>query len=350
MQSDTMKRWVLTPATGGGRELKLQEAPIPEPGPGQVRVKVHAAALNYRDLLVLADQYGSTTAPDLVPLSDGAGVVDAVGAGVESWTVGDRVISVYFSGWADGPPVPGKGLGLGSGTEDGMLAEYVVLAADRVAKAPGTLSLTEASTLPCAGLTAWTALRGNRPYGTRLLGTDDTVLVLGTGGVSLFAAQLARAFGAQVWATSGSNSKRPHLSTLGVAGVINYSQVESWGEQVFAATGGAQIVVNAVGGRSMDQAIAAVSPGGEIAYPGLLDFADSPPDLLTLMDKAASIRGVAVGSTAASDDLVAAVDRLHVHPVLDQVVAFGDAPRAYERHAARESFGKVVVEMGAAHG
>ncbi|GAB7036961.1 MULTISPECIES: zinc-dependent alcohol dehydrogenase family protein [Catenuloplanes] len=348
MQSDTMNRWALVPAEGGGQELTLQVVPIPQPGPGQVRVKVHAAAINFRDLLVLDGRYGVAAAPELVPLSDGAGVVDAVGAGVESWQTGDRVISVYLRGWADGAPGPDMGLGLGSGTENGMLAEYAILAADRVTAAPRTLSLTEAATLPCSGLTAWTALRGNRPYSVRPLGVDDTVLVLGTGGVSLFAAQLARAAGAQVWVTTSDRSKHDRLVALGIAGVVDYTEVESWGEHVFAATGGARIVVNSAGGRSMDQSIAAVAFGGDVAYVGLFDFAGTPPDLLGLMVKAASIRGVAVGSSAAQDDLVATVDRLRVRPVIDGVVDFFDAPAAYSRHSSRESFGKVVIEMDAA--
>ncbi|WP_041842104.1 zinc-dependent alcohol dehydrogenase family protein [Actinoplanes friuliensis] len=343
-----MNRWTLTPGAGGGHELTLQTAPVPEPGPGQIRVKVHAAAMNYRDALVRDGHYGSTAASELVPLSDGAGVVDAVGAGVETWTAGDRVISVYFQGWADGAPGPGKGLGLGSGTENGMLAEYAILSADRVTAAPATLSLTEAATLPCAGLTAWTALLGNRPYNARQLDADDTVLVLGTGGVSLFAVQLARAFGAQVWATTSDAGKRERLSGLGVAGVVDYTDVPSWGEHVFAATGGAQIVVNSAGGRSMDQSIAAVAFGGEIAYMGLFDFADVSPDLLTLMSKTASIRGVAVGSVAAQNDLVAAVDQWGVRPVIDEVVPFVDAPSAYERHLSKDSFGKVVIQVDAA--
>ncbi|MFG1609682.1 NAD(P)-dependent alcohol dehydrogenase [Actinoplanes sp. NPDC049265] len=348
MQTDTMRRWVLVPRAGGGHELVLRVVAIPEPGPGQIRVRVHTAAINFRDLLVRDGRYGSAAAPELVPLSDGAGVVDAIGAGVTSWAAGDRVVSVYFQGWADGDPSSGKGLGLGSGTENGMLAEYVILPADRVTVAPGTLSLTEAATLPCSGLTAWTALHGNRPYGARTLGPGDTVMVLGTGGVSLFAAQLALASGAQVWATTGDAGKRERLSNLGIAGVVDHTEVEAWGERVFAATGGAQIVVNAVGGRSMDQALAAVAYGGEIAYLGLFDFVSTPPDLLTLMDKAASIRGVAVGSAAAQDDLVAAVDRLGVRPVIDQVVDFTDAPDAYERHLAKGVLGKVVIEMDTA--
>jgi NADPH:quinone reductase-like Zn-dependent oxidoreductase len=149
-----MTRWTLTGAPASGIDSLTRDiAPVPEPGPGEVRIRVHAASLNFRDVLVCNGMYPVPTAPGLVPLSDGAGVVDAVGPGVGSWSVGDRVVSVYFKGWADGAPGPAVGLGLGSGAEHGMLAEYVVQRADRIVAAPSGLSLTEAATLPCAALT-----------------------------------------------------------------------------------------------------------------------------------------------------------------------------------------------------
>jgi NADPH:quinone reductase-like Zn-dependent oxidoreductase len=348
MSTATMKRWVLRGNGGAPARLDLQSVPIPEPGPGQVRLRVHAAALNSRDLAVRENRYGLPSAPDLVPLSDGAGIIDAVGPDVERWVPGDRVITVYFDGWPDGAPGPQMGQGLGSGAENGVLAEYAILAADRIVRAPASLSLTEAATLPCAALTAWTAIRGNRPYRARELGPDDTVLVLGTGGVSLFTVQLAGLLGARVWVATGSPGKRRQLEKLGVAGVVDHGHAGRWGRDVFDRTGGAQLVVNTVGGGSLDQAIAAVGYDGEIAYLGLFDFAGAAPDLLSLMGKGASIRGVAVGSAAAAGDLVAAVDKHGLEPVIDRVVDFADAPQAYDRHAQRDSFGKIVVEMVAA--
>jgi NADPH:quinone reductase-like Zn-dependent oxidoreductase len=172
--------------------------------------------------------------------------------------------------------------------------------------------------------------------------------VLGTGGVSLFAAQFARGFGAEVWATTSNPAKRTRLTELGVTGIVDYDSVDTWGQYVFDATGGARIVVNSAGGRSLDESIAAVAFGGEIAYMGLFDVADRSPDLLALMSKAASIRGVAVGSVAAQNDMVSAIDAIGIRPVIDEIVGFSEAPAAYERHISTQSFGKVVVQLDAA--
>ncbi|EXU69213.1 alcohol dehydrogenase [Streptomyces sp. PRh5] len=344
-----MAQWVLPRGQASGiGTLTRRVVPIPEPGPSQVRIKVHATSLNFRDILVADRMYPVPAGADLVPLSDGAGVIDAVGPGATPWSVGDRVVSVYFSGWGDGPPAPSMGLGLGSGSENGMLAEYVLLPADRVVRAPDSLSLTEAATLPCAALTAWSAVRGNRPYRARPLNAEDTVLVLGTSGVSLFALQLAKASGAQVWATSSSESKLERLRQLGVAGTVNYRTTPRWGEQIFARTGGAQLVVNAAGSGSMDQAIAAVAFDGDIAFMGLFDQAGAVPDLMTLMGKAASIRGVAVGSRAAFRDLADTIDEYAIEPIIDRVVPFDEAPEAYRVQSSSTQFGKVVIEMVAA--
>jgi NADPH:quinone reductase-like Zn-dependent oxidoreductase len=344
-----MIQWVLPGGPACGIEsLTRRTVPIPEPGPSEVRIRVHATSLNYRDILVANRMYPVPAAPDLVPLSDGAGVIDAVGSDAGPWSVGDRVASVYFRNWEDGPPGPTMGLGLGSGSENGMLAEYVVLPADRIVPVPKSLSLTEAATLPCAALTAWSAVRGHRPYRTWSLGPQDTVLVLGTSGVSLFALQLAKAAGAQVWATSSSDDKLRRLRRLGVAGTVNYRSTPHWGDEVFAHTGGAQLVVNAAGTGSLDQAVAAVAFGGDIAFMGLFDQAESVPDVMTLMARSATLRGVAVGSRGAFGDLVDAVDEYAIEPIIDRVVPFDEAPEAYRLQFSGAQFGKVVIETVAA--
>jgi NADPH:quinone reductase-like Zn-dependent oxidoreductase len=344
-----MIQWVLPGGQSSGTEsLTRRTVPIPEPGPSEVRIRVHAASLNHRDLLVANRTYPAPAAPDLVPLSDGAGVIDAIGADAGPWSVGDRVASAYFRNWEEGPPGPAMGLGLGSGSENGMLAEYVVLPADRIVAVPKTLSLTEAATLPCAALTAWSAVRGDRPYRTRSLGPQDTVLILGTSGVSLFALQLAKAAGARVWATSSSDDKLQWLRRLGVSGTVNYRSTPHWGEEVFAHTGGAQLVVNAAGTGSLDQAVAAVAFGGDIALVGLSDHAESVPDLVTLMGKSATLRGVAVGSRAAFGDLADVVDEYAIEPIIDRVIPFDEAPEAYRLQFSGAQLGKVVIETVAA--
>ncbi len=339
-----MRRWIVQAGATSLENLLLQEAPIPEPGPGEVRLKVHAVSINYRDQIILTGQLGQTLTADVVPLSDGAGEVDAVGPGVEQWAVGDRVTSLYMEGWADGPPIPGLGFGLGSNEHGGLLAEYVILKADRVAAAPKSLSLLEAATLPCAALTAWTALNGDRPYARRV-GPGDQVLVLGTGGVSLFALLLAQAVGARVIGTSSQPDKLDRLRALGAIDAVNYRETPNWGEVVFARTGGVQRVVNSAGGSAMDQAIAAVGYGGEIAFMGLFDRATTSPPLLFLMMKGASIRGTAVGSAAAYRDLLHAIDAHGIKPPIDRVFSFAEAKEAYQAAVSPELFGKIVIKL-----
>jgi len=341
-----MRRWILKANATSLDGLVLEDAPLPEPGPGEVRVRVHAASLNYRDQIILTGQYGVKVTEDLIPLSDGAGAIDAVGPGVATWSVGDRVTSLYFKNWRDGPPIPGMGFGLGSPRdgEQGMLAEYVILAADRVAAAPKSLSFIEAATLPCAALTAWTALNGDRPY-TRRIGQGDKVLALGTGGVSLFALLLARAAGAEVIGASSQDEKRERLRALGATDTVNYQTTPTWGEVVFGRTGGVDRVVNAAGGAAMDQSIAAVGYGGEVALMGLFTMADAPPNFVLLMTKGASIRGVAVGSAAAYADLVAAVDAASLKPPIDRTFGFEEAKDAYRAQISPHLFGKIVIDV-----
>jgi len=350
MSSGIMQRWVLTRSSGGRHDLVSQHVPVPEPGPGQVRMRVHAAALDRRDLLVRDGRADVRAASGLVPLGQGAGVVDAVGHGVDRWAPGDRVVSVFLGDWPDGAPGPHAGHGLGSGGEDGLLAEYVVLPADRVTGAPAGVSLAEAATLPTAGLTAWTALRGNRPYARAVLAPGDTVLVVGDSGVALYAAQLAAAWGATVWAVARGPASTELWDAVGVVGSIDCAAVPHWGRRVHDRTGGAQVVVDCSGGASLSECLAAVARGGEVACtgPGSPGVFDAVPNLRTLLDRGASLRGADVGSRAALDDLVLAVDELGLEPMLGRVVDFADAPAAYDHLDGHEASGHVVVEVVAA--
>jgi NADPH:quinone reductase-like Zn-dependent oxidoreductase len=237
----TMRKWVLKAGATSLQDLYMETVPIPTPGIGQVRVKIKAASINYRDQIVLTGMYGSLTT-DIIPLSDGSGEIHALGEGVTAWKVGDRVTTVYAAEeWIDGPPTPGLTFGLGAEGMDGVLAEYVILSDKRVTYAPSNMSFIEASTLPCAGLTAWTALNGDRPY-AKPVKKGNRVLTLGTGGVSLFALLLAKAMGAETIGTSSNEEKLQKLKDLGADQVINYVESENWGEIAFVSVPKSQTV------------------------------------------------------------------------------------------------------------
>ncbi len=338
-----MKRWIIKAGSTSLDGLVVEDVALPEPGTGEVRVKVHAVSLNARDQIILRGASGIATS-DFIPVSDGAGEIDAVGADVGGWSVGDKVTALYFRDWIDGPPTGAQGWGLGSDGEDGMLAEYVVLRADRVTPAPRTLSFEEAASLPCAALTAWTALNGDRPY-TRRIGKGDRVLVTGAGAVALFALLFAKAAGADVVATTGKDEKVERLRALGASDVVNYRAEPRWGEVAGTRVGGFDRVVNAAGGRSLDQAIAALAPGGEVAFMGLFDQAETPPNLIGLMMKGATIRGTSVGGALAYRDMVEFIDTHGLKPPISQRFAFNDARAAYEAAASGDAFGKVIVML-----
>lgn len=338
-----MKRWIVKAGATSLDGLVQEDVSLPEPGTDEVRVRVHAVSLNYRDQIILGGAFGAAQA-DFIPVSDGAGEIDAVGATVDGWSVGDKVTGIYFRDWADGPPPGTSGWGLGSDGEDGMLAEYVILKASRITALPTTLSFAEAACLPCAGLTAWTALNGDRPY-RRPIGKGDRVLVTGTGAVALFSILFARAAGAEAVATTSRDEKAAAVRALGAADVLNYRTEPNWGEAAAARHGGFDRVVNAAGGRSIDQAIAALAPGGEIALMGLFEQADAPPDLVGLMTKGGVIRGTSVGSAMACRDMVDFIDTHGIKPPVAQRFAFDQAPDAYRAAAAGEALGKIVIHV-----
>ncbi len=331
-----MKRWILKAGSSTLEELRMEDVPKPEPGPGEVRVRVHAVSLNYRDQLVVRGTFGDM-ARDLVPIADGAGEIDAVGSGVKDWKVEDRVVELYFKDWLTGPPHANMGRGLGAGDEDGMLAEYVVLPAARLAHAPDGLNYAEASTLPCAAVTAWSAL-----YGANPIGRQSSVLVVGTGGVSLFAAQLALAIGAKVFAVTSQDAKRDRLFALGVSDVVNYKTTPDWGKAIFQRTGGVHKVVDAAG--SLNQSLAALRPGGEVALMGLMTN-DGPPSPMTLMARALNIRGISVGNAEAYHALAESLQTHNIKPIIDRTFRFDQAREAYQAQVSPDLFGKVVIQV-----
>lgn len=323
--------------------LVREEVPVPEPGAGEVRVRVRAVSINYRDQLLLRAWYGRLPGRDLVPLSDVAGEIDAVGEGVGGWSVGDRVTNLHFKAWEDVPSATGDAdLGLGALDDDGVLAEYVVLPAGRLTRAPSTLGFAEAATLPVAGVTAWHAVAAYRP-----VVQGQKVMIIGSGGVSLFALQLSLAVGAEVFAVVRQDAKGERLKQMGASAFVNSVDNPKWGAAIFeAAGGGVDKAVDTVGMGTLNQSIGALGAGAELALVGLFEMeGDDPVDVMSLMGKVASLRGVAVGSHRMHRDLVEAVERYDIRPVIDSRFAFADAREAFRAQTSPGVFGKVVIEI-----
>lgn len=335
--SSSQHRWQLS--AFGRENLKLVEAPIPAPGPGEVLVRVSAVALNYRDLLIIRDGMGMPVQPPLVPGSDMSGEVVAVGAGVSEFDPGDRVISTFFSGWQDGIQPRGS-LPLGV-PGPGMLAEYVVLGEDSLVLAPASLEPGQASTLTCAGLTAWHALveaGSTRP--------GDTVVVIGTGGVALFAVQLAKAHGARVIVVSGSDEKLERARQLGASHGINRQRTSDWSGQVREITAGrgADHVLELAGGDNFGRSLAALTQGGRLSLIGNLQGDQLQSNVYPLLQGRLKVQGVGVSHRRALEDLVRAVEWLALKPVVEREYAFADLPAALD-HLERGAFGKLVVRL-----
>jgi len=335
-----MKAYQLT-ATTGPDALRLVELPEPKPARGQVLVRVRATSLNYRDLLVSDGRYGKVSLP-LIPLSDGAGEIAAVGEGVMRWKTGDRVTGTFFQGWSSGPfrrEMANTALG---GALNGMLAEYVALSAEGVMAIPPHLSFEEAATLPCAALTAWQALvtRGN-------VSADETVLLLGTGGVSIFALQFAKMHGARVIITSSSDEKLARAKQLGADATINYRSTPDWEEEVFRLTdkAGVDQVVEVGGAGTFVKSLRSVRPGGQVHLVGGLSGFTGDVPLGEIIRKLLVVRGIYVGSRAMFEAMVRAVSLHQTRPAIDRVFEFADAAAAYRYQQSGKHCGKVVLSL-----
>ncbi len=332
-----MKRWQMSRLGRDG--LGLVDAAIPRPGPGDILVKVGAVSLNYRDKLMVENGMGQTLDFPFAPGSDMAGTVVEAGADVTRFAAGDRVLGTFWPGWIDGlAPWPRAALG---GPLPGVLSEYLVLPQDWAVAAPRRLDDAAASTLPCAGLTAWFAL-----VETGGVRAGQTLVVQGTGGVALFGMQLARAHGADVIVISGDPAKLERARALGATHGIDRHATPDWGRVVRDLTGGrgADHVLELVGGSNMAQTAEALARGGRVALIGLLDGFEFTAPTVPVMLKQAVIQGISVGHRRGLEDLVRAVDGIGLAPVIDAAYGFAELPAALD-HLDRGPFGKIVVRV-----
>lgn len=323
----------------------LQSRADPRPSWREILVRVRATSLNYRDLMVLKGGGRGPTKVGVVPLSDGAGEVVALGDGVTQFAAGDRVIGCFHPRWFGGPIKADYLTDRLGANLDGMLAEYAVVSEEAAVPVPGDLSFEEAATLPCAAVTAWVALTRNQ----RGVTAGDTVLTQGSGGVSIFALQFARLLGAQVIATTSSAEKAERLKALGAAAVINYVETPDWHEEVLKLTGGkgADCVVEIGGPSTLTNSIKALAIGGHISLIGSsLSRSGITLDPLLLGGRGMSLGSISVGSRADFEAMNRAIALHRLRPVIDRVFPFEEAPAAYRHFESRAHFGKVVVSHG----
>lgn len=325
---------------GGVDGLIVREHPVPEVGGGEVLVRLKASSLNYRDVAILLGQYLRLpqTEGGLVPLSDGAGEVVATGRGVTRFKVGDRVAGTFFVGRIGGR-ARGEGEDALGGHVDGVLTEYRVFDQQALVPIPAHLSYEEAATLPCAALTAWSAVTG----GKHPLQPGDWVLVQGSGGVSVFALQFAKLFGARVIATTSTPEKAERLTTLGADATVLYAGNPGWDADVRALTGGVDVAVDMGGSGTLAQSIASLTMGGHAAVVGFLGHDGDGAIPAAILHGLFTLERVGVGARAAFEDMNRAIDAHKVHPVIDRVFAFADAAEAYRHMMERRHFGKIVI-------
>jgi NADPH:quinone reductase-like Zn-dependent oxidoreductase len=334
MKAATLKK------PGGLDNIVIADREQPEAGPGQILVKVSANSLNYHDYVVALG--GIPAADGRILMSDGAGEVVAVGEGVSGWKTGDHALSVFFPGWADGTGENEKRLGVPGDHADGFAAEYVAAPAHAFTKAPKGYSFAESATLPCAAVTAWRSLMvaaHTKP--------GDIVLVQGSGGVSIFALQFAKAAGATVIATSSSGEKLDKLRDLGADHLINYKEEPEWGKAALALTGGRGVdsVVEIGGPGTLTQSIYACRTGGHIGLIGVLTGLSGEIPTALFFQKNLVMTGITVGSQADQRDMIAAIDANEIKPVIDSHFPLDGLADAFRHQAAQKHFGKIVVDV-----
>ena len=326
----------------GVDQLTLGDQPEPTPGPRQVLLKMRAASLNYRDLLMVKGQYNPKQPLPLIPLSDGVGEVVALGDGVERVAEGDRVCPIFAQGWLSGESTKGKIRTTLGGPLHGTLTEYMVVDAESVVRVPAHLSDAEAACLPCAAVTAWSALvtlGGVKP--------GDVVLTQGTGGVSIFAVQLAKLLGARVIATSSSPAKLERVLELGASDGIDYVKNPAWGKAAKGLTGGDGVdhVIEVGGGKTLEQSLRAVRPGGTISIIGVLSGIASDLSLLPILMQNIRLQGVLVGHRESFEALSRAIAVSQLRPVVDRIFPYAEAKAALEHLESGAHFGKICIQI-----
>jgi NADPH:quinone reductase-like Zn-dependent oxidoreductase len=323
--------------------LQCVDYPDRDLAPFEVRIRVHAVSLNYRDLMVASGNYLVTVDDPIIPCSDGAGEVLALGPGVTRVQVGDRVAGSFFPYWQDGATSPEKIRHALGGDIDGMLAEEVVLHEEALAKIPASFSFLEAATMPCAGVTAWNAIF----VSSNAIKPGDTALFLGTGGVSVLGMQLARAAGLRTIITSSSDEKLQRARELGAHHTINYQSIPEWHEEVLALTQGrgANVVLEVGGKGTVNRSVSAAAMGGTIAIIGGVSGFGGEVNPASLLATAKRMVGIFVGSRTMLDDVMRFADATCLKPVIDRVFPFGQAKEAYRYMESGSHFGKVVIDV-----
>ena len=325
---------------GGGLDnLKIIERPSPTPAAGEILVRWHATSLNFHDYLVAVG--GIPVPAERIPMSDGAGEIISVGEGVKNWKSGDKVMSMFFPNWVDGKPTMNKTRAISGESVNGFMAEESCVSAAAVTRIPTGYTYAEAATLPCAALTAWRGLmvEGNLQAG-------DKVLIEGTGGMSIFALQLAKIAGAKIYATTSSAEKAERLKNMGAEAVVNYREDERWGKTIFKMTGGGvDHVLDVGGGSTMVNSIEAATIGGSVISIGILgDGRKGSITFPKLFFKHLRLTGIAVGSRLMQEKMVEAIEISGMKPVIDRSFAFDKLADAFRYQASGKHFGKIVLE------
>ncbi|HEV3272674.1 MAG TPA: NAD(P)-dependent alcohol dehydrogenase [Candidatus Methylacidiphilales bacterium] len=323
--------------------VKCAERPAPEPGAGEAMIRVRAVSLNYRDLLVVKGKYNPRMKLPRVPISDGAGEIVSVGAGVTGWKAGDRVAVPFFPAWLDGELTAEKSASALGGDVDGMLREFATVRADALLPIPAHLGFEQAATLPCAAVTAWNGL-----FVSGGLESGQTLLLQGTGGVSLFGLQFGRMAGATILLISSSDAKLERARAMGAHHTINYRTEPEWEKRVWELTGGrgVDLTLEVGGAGTLSKTLRAMGYGGRVSLIGVLSGMAGEVQIGHILHKELALRGIYVGSRAMFKAMNEAISRDRLEPVIDRVYSFDESPDAFRHLESGRHFGKIVIRIG----